>query len=60
MAIYEYKCKSCDASETVSRGITDKEIVPQCQSCNVPLTRVYSSIGVTFNGGGFYSTDKGK
>jgi predicted nucleic acid-binding Zn ribbon protein len=44
-------------SETIIRGISDKEVVPKCESCNIPLNRVYSSIGVAFNGGGFYSTD---
>jgi len=58
MALYEYKCKSCDASVTVSRGIADKEEVPQCSTCKTPLNRVYSSLGVTFKGSGFYSTDK--
>jgi putative FmdB family regulatory protein len=57
MALYEYICKSCDAPKTISRGISEKEIIPQCDTCNVPLSRVYSSVGVTFNGGGFYSTD---
>jgi putative FmdB family regulatory protein len=57
MALYEYKCKACGASETVVRGIADKESVPQCKDCNIPLNRVYSPIGVAFNGGGFYSTD---
>lgn len=57
MPKYEYKCKACGLSETVVRGISDEEVVPQCGSCNIPLNRVYSSIGVTFNGGGFYSTD---
>jgi putative FmdB family regulatory protein len=60
MATYEYKCKSCDASITISRGIADKEEIPKCLACNTDYSRVYSSIGVTFNGGGFYSTDKGK
>ena len=60
MALYEYACKTCNEIKTVSRGISEKEVVPECQSCNIPLSRVYSSIGVTFNGGGFYSTDKGK
>lgn len=58
MATYEYKCKSCDASITVSRGIADKEIVPKCLACNTDYSRVYSSLGVTFKGSGFYSTDK--
>jgi putative FmdB family regulatory protein len=60
MAIYEYACKSCNQSVTISRSMHDKEEVPACISCNIALNRVYSSIGVTFNGGGFYSTDKGK
>lgn len=60
MATYEYVCKSCNASINISRGIADKEEIPQCPTCNKLYTRVYSSIGVTFNGGGFYSTDKGK
>jgi len=57
MPKYEYSCKSCELSEVVIRGISDKEVVPHCKSCNVPLNRVYSPIGVSFNGGGFYSTD---
>jgi putative FmdB family regulatory protein len=57
MALYEYKCKTCGLSKTVVRSISDKESLPQCQSCKIPLTRVYSPIGVAFNGGGFYSTD---
>ena len=60
MAMYEYACKSCNASVTISRGITDREEAPICGSCQIPLSRVYSSVGVTFNGSGFYSTDKGK
>lgn len=58
MALYEYKCKSCNASVIISRGIADKEEVPQCETCKQPLNRVYSSLGVTFKGSGFYSTDK--
>lgn len=58
MAFYEYKCKSCNASETISRGIADKEVVPECKTCKKPLNRVYSSLGVAFKGSGFYSTDK--
>jgi putative FmdB family regulatory protein len=58
MAFYEYTCKLCESSVTVARGITDEEKIPVCVSCENPLNRVYSSIGVTFNGGGFYSTDK--
>lgn len=60
MPIYDYRCNSCNANMTITRGISEKEEVPVCASCNSPFIRVYSSIGVAFNGGGFYSTDKGK
>jgi putative FmdB family regulatory protein len=58
MAIYDYRCKSCNAFRTISRGIAEKEEIPNCNTCNIALTRVYSNIGVTFNGSGFYTTDK--
>jgi putative FmdB family regulatory protein len=60
MATYDYKCKGCDQTITINRSISDKEIIPECFDCDMPLSRVYYSVGVTFNGGGFYSTDKGK
>lgn len=58
MALYEYTCKSCNAVKTVSRGISEPEDIPQCSDCGISYSRVYSSPGVTFNGSGFYSTDK--
>lgn len=58
MALYEYKCKSCNASVTIARGIADKEETPTCAPCNLPFYRVYSSVGVSFKGSGFYSKDK--
>jgi putative FmdB family regulatory protein len=58
MAMYEYRCKSCDQSVTIARSMTEKENIPQCVGCKSPLSRVYSSVGVTFSGSGFYSTDK--
>ena len=60
MAAYEYKCKQCEATATIYRGITDEENIPFCLTCNLDYSRVYSNVGVTFKGSGFYSTDKGK
>lgn len=31
-----------------------------CDDCNKKLVRVYSSVGITFNGSGFYKTDNRK
>jgi putative FmdB family regulatory protein len=57
MPRYEYKCEECNVLAVVTRGFYDTD-VPKCRVCNHPLKRVYSNIGVTFNGSGFYSTDK--
>ena len=58
MPTYTYECKACNTPYQKVRGITEKEPEYKCKDCNSSLIRVYSSVGVTFNGGGFYSTDK--
>ena len=61
MAFYEYKCTgNCDSIITKQRSI--KEIDPgyDCETCSLPLERVYSNFGVILNGSGFYSTDNRK
>jgi len=57
MPTYQYRCAGCNEETTKFWGI--QEDVPElfCQACNSSLKRVYSSIGVTFNGSGFYRTD---
>lgn len=58
MPIYEYECLSCKSTERFVRTIKDADPGYSCKTCNLALTRVYSSIGVAFTGSGFYSTDK--
>jgi len=60
MAVYEYSCGVCNKSETIVRSISDPEESYFCKSCNNSLNRVYSKVGVTFNGSGFYTTDNRK
>lgn len=56
MASYEYKCENDSETIIITRGMTDDEIVPYCDACNDPMTRVYNSAPVKFNAKGFYST----
>lgn len=56
MASYEYKCSADNQLVTISRGMTEDEIIPYCDTCNEPMSRVYSAPPVKFNGTGFYST----
>jgi putative regulatory protein, FmdB family len=58
MPIYEYECSDCKQRYTFDRGINDKDPGYKCKDCNLSLTRVYSLGAVTFNGSGFYRTDK--
>jgi putative FmdB family regulatory protein len=57
MPVYEYECLDCKKRVTFVRGIQEKDPGYKCTTCNLGLTRVYSLGAVTFNGGGFYSTD---
>jgi putative FmdB family regulatory protein len=57
---YEYTCDKCKTSYTKIRGIKEEDPGYSCNTCNTSLVRVYSNIGVTFNGSGFYKTDNRK
>lgn len=42
MKLYEYKCRQCGKVEEVwSKDTPSKR--PQCERCNMPLVRVYTS-----------------
>lgn len=56
MPRYDYECASCgifEASHSIS------ESLGSCPKCNNDsIKRLYSPIGISFKGAGFYSTDK--
>jgi putative FmdB family regulatory protein len=60
MPSYEYTCDKCNIVYTKIRGIKEKDPGYNCDTCNTYLVRVYSNIGVAFNGSGFYKTDNRK
>lgn len=57
MAIYEYDCMKCAQRYSKERYIKDDDPGYLCETCNSSLVRVYFSVGASFNGSGFYSTD---
>lgn len=57
MAVYEYSCTSCKRNSLVTRSINEGAAVSLCEICGISLKRIYSSVGVAFNGAGFYRTD---
>jgi putative FmdB family regulatory protein len=54
---YSYRCASCDFAFDQYQAFTDDSLTV-CPNCGQPqLRKVFNSIGVTFNGSGFYRTD---
>jgi len=56
MASYDYKCDDDEDIVTIVRGMADEEIIPYCDVCNKPMSRLYTAPPVKFNATGFYST----
>ena len=56
MPTYSYKCTECENAFDVQQSFTDDSLTI-CPVCDGPLRKVFNSIGVTFNGSGFYRTD---
>jgi len=61
MPAYEYKCtNTCEGLVIKVRSIKDADPGYECETCTLPLERVYSVVETIFNGSGFYKTDNRK
>jgi putative FmdB family regulatory protein len=56
MPTYSYACKQCGHRFDAVQSFADPTLT-ECPECGGPLRKEYGSIGVTFNGSGFYRTD---
>lgn len=62
MPVYEYKCTECTERFEVEQRISDDPLTTM-EGCTVAgdgqhhLKKVFSSIGISFKGGGFYRND---
>jgi putative FmdB family regulatory protein len=59
MPTYAYACKNCGHQFDAVQSFADPALT-ECPECGGPLRKQYGSIGVTFNGSGFYRTDSRK
>jgi len=59
MPTYAYTCKNCGHAFDAVQSFADPSLT-ECPECGGPLRKQYGSIGVTFNGSGFYRTDSRK
>jgi putative FmdB family regulatory protein len=56
MPTYEYACRDCGHHLEVVQSFTDDPLT-ECPSCHGDLRKVFSPIGISFKGSGFYKTD---
>ncbi|ANG86179.1 FmdB family zinc ribbon protein [Microbacterium aurantiacum] len=56
MPTYAYACKQCAHRFEQVQSFADPALT-ECPECGGTLRKEYGSIGVTFNGSGFYRTD---
>ena len=59
MPLYEYLCEN-EHKLVEIRSIHDDKEPTDCPECSKPLRQIIAGVSVSFNGAGFYSTDKGK
>ncbi|WP_026374364.1 FmdB family zinc ribbon protein [Agrococcus lahaulensis] len=56
MPVYAYACAACGHAFDARQSF-DEPALTTCERCGGALRKQYGSIGVTFNGPGFYRTD---
>jgi len=56
MPTYSYRCTACGNAFDIAQAFTD-DTLTVCPKCGGRLRKLYSAVGVAFNGSGFYRTD---
>jgi len=53
---YSYRCTECDNAFDIQQSFSDNSLT-ECPVCGGKLRKVFSAVGVTFTGSGFYRND---
>lgn len=56
MPTYSYRCTACEHAFDIQQAFTD-DALSECPECRGTLRKVFTAIGVSFQGSGFYRTD---
>ena len=56
MPTYSYRCTECDTAFDIQQSFLDDSLTV-CPTCSGKLRKVFSAVGVSFNGSGFYQND---
>jgi len=53
---YSYRCRDCGVEFDTQQSFSDATLT-ECPECKGTLRKLFSPVGVTFQGSGFYRTD---
>jgi len=53
---YSYRCTACETAFDIHQAFTEDSLTV-CPTCGGALRKVFSAVGVTFSGSGFYRND---
>jgi putative FmdB family regulatory protein len=53
---YSYRCADCDHAFDIHQAFTDDNLTI-CPNCGGKLRKIFSPVGVSFSGSGFYRND---
>lgn len=56
MPTYSYRCRECGIEFDIQQEFSD-DALTACPECKGALRKLFSAVGVTFQGSGFYRTD---
>jgi putative FmdB family regulatory protein len=56
MPTYSYRCTECAAAFDIQQAFTDDSLTV-CPTCGGKLRKLFSAVGVSFSGSGFYRND---
>jgi putative FmdB family regulatory protein len=53
---YSYRCRECGVEFDIQQDFSD-DALTECPQCKGSLRKLFSAVGVSFQGSGFYRTD---
>ena len=56
MPLYDYRCRDCGHEFEIQQSISD-DALTECPECAGDLRKVFSPVGISFKGSGFYKND---
>ncbi|MEM8708885.1 MAG: FmdB family zinc ribbon protein [Actinomycetota bacterium] len=58
MPTYDYRCSDCGEMFEIWQSFSE-DALTECPTCEGSLKKVYSKVGISFKGDGFYKNDHG-